>query len=97
MSRDNSQLSRENLLVGGKERSLLSKGLEQASCTPLSSDETLVLKELIQKAPGVALETCEPTVQMFNGTIQNNPEIFKELLLPLLLDSQFREEYTSLP
>ena len=95
MSRDNSHMSRENLLIGGKERSLLSNGLEQASCSELSSDEMHMLTDLIKKFPSLVLEMFEPTVQMCGGTIRHNPKLFREWLLPLLVadESPFREEY----
>lgn len=74
-------------------RQIVAKGLEKASCTTLSEDETTNLMELIHKAPDIALDILEPSIQYFGGTIEFNPEFFRESILPLLLSSPLREEY----
>ena len=75
-------------------RQILSKGLEKASCVTLTEEETATLKEMIQKTPEAASEILEPDIQSFAGTIEFNPSFFRESVLPLLLSSPLREEYT---
>ena len=73
-------------------RQMISKGLEKASCTNLTNDESITLTELIHKNPETALEILEPSIQSFAGTIELNPVIFRETILPLLISSPLREE-----
>ena len=72
---------------------MISKGLEKASCTNLTSDEVITLTELIHKNPEMALEILEPSIQSFAGTIEFNASLFRETILPLLISSPLREEY----
>jgi hypothetical protein len=74
-------------------RQMLSKGLEKASCSTLSDEETVHLKEIISKTPEITLEILEPSVLSFAGTIEFNSVLFRETILPLLLSSPLREEY----
>ena len=74
-------------------RQILSKGLEKASCTALTPEESSTLSEMIQKYPDTMLELFEPDIQSFAGTIEFNPLIFRERILPLLLSSPLNEEY----
>jgi SOS-response transcriptional repressor LexA len=71
---------------------MLSKGLEKASCSALTDDESATLKEVIHKTPDIALEIIEPDIQSISGTIESNPTIFRDSILPLLLSSPLREE-----
>jgi hypothetical protein len=92
-----SRLSTLNPLTRDREhqaRQIISKGLEKASCATLTEEETATLKEMIHKAPETALEILEPDIQSFAGTIEFNPSFFRDLILPLLLSSPLREEYT---
>ena len=73
-------------------RQILSKGLEKASCTALTADESSTLNEMISKYPDTTLELLEPDIQSFAGTIEFNPIIFRDKILPLLLSSRLREE-----
>ena len=73
-------------------RRMMSKGLERASCTSLSDDEAATLKDMINKSPDAALEILEPDILSFSGTIEFNPGLFRESILPLLLSSPLREE-----
>jgi len=75
-------------------RQILSKGLEKASCTTLTSDESFTLNEMISKYPDTTLELLEPDIQSFAGTIEFNPIIFRDRILPLLLSSPLSEEST---
>ena len=74
-------------------RQMLSKGLEKASCSALTAEESSTLKELIHKTPDIALEIIEPDIQSISGTIEFNPTFFRDSILPLLLSSPVREEY----
>jgi hypothetical protein len=74
-------------------RQMLSKGLEKASCSALTDEESSTLKELIHKTPDIALEIIEPDIQSISGTIEFNPTFFRDSILPLLLSSPVREEY----
>jgi hypothetical protein len=74
-------------------RQMISKGLEKASYTSLTMDEVITLTELIHKNPETALETLEPSIQSFAGTIEFNASLFRETILPLLISSPLREEY----
>jgi len=74
-------------------REMLSKGLEKAYTTNLSEDEVITLTDLVQKVPEMTIEIIEPTIQFFLGTIENNAQLFRESILPLLINSPLREEY----
>ena len=52
----------------------------------------MTLKELIHKTPEIALEIIEPDIQSISGTIEFNPNLFRDSILPLLLSSPLREE-----
>jgi hypothetical protein len=73
-------------------RQILSKGLEKASCTALTTEESSTLSEMIQKYPDTTIELFEPDIQSFAGTIEFNPVIFRNRILPLLLSSPLSEE-----
>jgi len=75
-------------------RQMISKGLEKASCTSLTNDENITLTELISKNSETALEIFEPSIQSFAGTIEFNPQLFRQTILPLLISSPLREEYS---
>lgn len=77
-------------------RQILSKGLEKVSCASLTDDELETLREMIDKAPDIAVEILEPDIQSFSGTIEFNPIFFREFILPLLLSSPLREECATL-
>jgi len=74
-------------------RQVLSKGLEKASCSPLTEEETTTLKDMIQMSPDAVLEIIEPDIQSVSGTIEFNASLFRESILPLLLSSPLRDEY----
>jgi|SRR5579862_9343064 len=76
-------------------REMLSKGLEKAYITTLSEEEVMTLTDLINKSPEMAIEIIEPTIQFFLGMIDFNAELFREIILPLLIHSYLREEYFS--
>ena len=71
---------------------MMSKGLEKAYTTNLSEDEIITLKDLVEKNPEMAIDIIEPTIQMFLGTIENNSTLFRDTLLPLMINSPLREE-----
>jgi hypothetical protein len=73
-------------------RQILSKGLEKASCTALTPEESSTVSEMIQKYPDTTIELFEPDIQSFAGTIEFNPLIFRNRILPLLLSSPLSEE-----
>ena len=73
-------------------RQTLSKGLEKASCATLTDEEFATIKEMISIAPNIAVEILEPDIHSFSGTIEFNPILFREFILPLLLSSPLREE-----
>ena len=75
---------------------MLSKGLDKASLENLTDDETMELKEIISKSPETALEILEPSMQSFMGFLTYNPVFLRETILPLLLSSPLREEYSYL-
>jgi len=75
-------------------RQILSKGLAKASCATLTADESSTLNEMISKYPDTTLELLEPDIQSFAGTIEFNPIIFRDRILPLLLSSPLSEEST---
>lgn len=75
-------------------RQILSKGFEKASCTTLTEDESATIKEMLNKTPDIAVEILEPDIQSFSGTIEFNPVLFRDSILPLLLSSPLREEYS---
>jgi hypothetical protein len=77
-------------------KQILSKGLEKASCSTLSDEETAQMKEMIHKTPETTLEILEPSVLSFAGTIEFNAALFRDTILPLLLSSPLREEYVPL-
>lgn len=74
-------------------REMLSKGLEKAYITTLSDDEVVTLTDIINKTPEMAIEIIEPTIQFFMGTIEYNAGLFRDVILPLLINSPSREEY----
>lgn len=78
-------------------RQILSKGLEKASCIALTTEETSTLNEMILKYPDTTIELLEPDIQSFAGTIEDNPVIFRDRILPLLLSSPLSEEYPPRP
>jgi hypothetical protein len=73
-------------------RQTLSKGLEKASCATLTDEEFAAIEEMIIGTPNIAVEILEPDIQSFSGTIEFNPILFREIILPLLLSSSLREE-----
>jgi len=68
--------------------------LEKASCATLSHEEIVALKRTLYERPEIAMEMLEPDIHSFAGTIEHNAELFRELILPLLLNSPLREEYS---
>jgi hypothetical protein len=75
-------------------REILAKGLEKACTATLSEDEVITLTDIVNKSPEMTLEIIEPTIQFFLGTIENNAQLFRERILPLLINSPLCEEYT---
>lgn len=75
---------------------MLSKGLDKASLEALTDDEAMELKEIINKSPETVLEILEPSMQSFMGFLTHNLVFLRETILPLLLSSPLREEYSDL-
>jgi hypothetical protein len=76
-------------------RQALAGALEKLSCSALSEEEATQLNEMVTKSADAAKEMLESSIQSFQGMIEFNAAVFRETILPLLLDSPLREEYVA--